>query len=472
MAFDVNQLIADARAARAQAEQAAIAAKQAADAKKATSKAINDVKLQVDSKYNYANTLKSTLDDIEGQLGVWATKIARDGKLSPVDQQEFDRLVNQYKSVDKSYSAASKEVNTILAKMPKGAEAEAAKDSFNKVPLNGTITGDGAPKPEPRDYAKEQSTAAATLITLKDSKRLELAKKLKEAGYNVPLTGVFNDRLVGAYQEAVGANAIRNQTLAQAKMPELNFDQFLAQKSTETAATGGTGGAGGISNYIYSPTEAKATINKIVTSLLGRDATDKEVASISKQLIAAQKANPGRTVNGVTTGRLDADQFVTDIIKGSKEFASKVQAKQDLTAQTIENTLKANGVPYKPDQVKAYADRVKNGEDINTIENEIRSIASFGQPDSVKKLLASGTDLETLYAPYKRIMASSLDLNPDTITLDDPTLRMAIGPDKEMSLYDYKKAIRQDSRWKYSQEANDEVTNMINQVKRDFGFMG
>jgi len=49
---------------------------------------------------------------------------------------------------------------------------------------------------------------------------------------------------------------------------------------------------------------------------------------------------------------------------------------------------------------------------------------------------------------------------------------MAIGPDKEMSTYDYKKAIRTDNRWKYSQEANDEVRNMVNQVKRDFGFMG
>jgi hypothetical protein len=41
-----------------------------------------------------------------------------------------------------------------------------------------------------------------------------------------------------------------------------------------------------------------------------------------------------------------------------------------------------------------------------------------------------------------------------------------------MSLYDYKKAIRNDSRWKYSEEANNEVSEMINQVKRDFGFMG
>jgi hypothetical protein len=86
--------------------------------------------------------------------------------------------------------------------------------------------------------------------------------------------------------------------------------------------------------------------------------------------------------------------------------------------------------------------------------------------------MESGTDLETIYTPYKSAMAASLGINPRTITLDDPTLRMAIGPDKEMSLYEYKKAIRQDNRWKFSQEANDEVTNMVNQVKRDFGFMG
>jgi hypothetical protein len=86
--------------------------------------------------------------------------------------------------------------------------------------------------------------------------------------------------------------------------------------------------------------------------------------------------------------------------------------------------------------------------------------------------MQAGTDLETIYAPYKRAMASSLDLPEDAITLDDKTLRAAIGPEKEMTLYEFNKAVRNDSRWKFSQEANEEVDSMINQVKRDFGFMG
>ena len=193
---------------------------------------------------------------------------------------------------------------------------------------------------------------------------------------------------------------------------------------------------------------------------------------MSAQLIKAQKNNPYKTVNGRTIGGLDVDQFLTDLIQATPEFANKKQAKQDLTTQGIESTMRANGLSIIPEQVKVYADRVKNGEDIKTINAQIREVAGRGQPADIKKMLADGTDLDTIYDPYRRLMASSLGITPDSITLDDPTLRMAIGPDKEMSLYDYKKAIRQDNRWKYSQEANDEVTNMINQVKRDFGFMG
>ena len=81
--------------------------------------------------------------------------------------------------------------------------------------------------------------------------------------------------------------------------------------------------------------------------------------------------------------------------------------------------------------------------------------------------------MSQVFAPYRQTMANILEIDdPNQIDLNDPTLRMAIGPDKEMSLYDYQKSIRKDNRWKYSQEANDEVTEMINQVKRDFGFMG
>lgn len=338
-----------------------------------------------------------------------------------------------------------------------------------------SVTGASVEEINKRLDKLNQNARELIFNKMKPEERINLARTLTAAGYKTPeLDGQFNDGLVANYKLALSnAKAWNNSNKELSGYTPVDLTGFLTYRTGLVNASGGAGsGAGGISNYIYSPTEAKSAISRVITSLLGREATDKEIASISKQLIAAQKANPGKTVNGVTTGRLDAEQFITDIIKGSKEFASKVQAKQDLTAQTIEGVAKANGLNLRPEELKTYADRVKNGEDIKTIENQIRAVAALGQPDAIKKLMEAGTDLETIYAPYKRTLATSLGLNPESITLDDPTLRMAIGPDKEMSLYDYKKAIRQDSRWKYSEEANNEVNDMINQVKRDFGFMG
>jgi hypothetical protein len=246
-------------------------------------------------------------------------------------------------------------------------------------------------------------------------------------------------------------------------------------------------------SYISSATQAKGDINKIFGDLLGRQASEKELKALTSILNDAQKKNPSKYVDGVTYGGLDKEQFLIDLVTTGKYDANpkaspiilsniakelnKYQSTiQQQGAIKIEDTLKgvadANGISLSQSQIDAYKSRLKAGEDINLLGNDIRKIASLGQPDAIKKLMESGTDLETIYTPYKSAMATSLGINPRTITLDDPTLRMAIGPDKEMSLYEYKKAIRQDNRWKYSQEANDEVTNMVNQVKRDFGFMG
>jgi hypothetical protein len=484
MAFDVDKLIADAQAARAAAEAQKAEADKAAAALKASKKANRNTTLVVENKLNYVNALSQSLADMEGKLSVYATSIGRGDTLGPGEQKEFDNLLKQYKSTDATYKKSVAEIDKTLANAPsptkveiKGGKAQIAPTAEEVAVTGKQATGDDATALSVDEINKrldaQAKNAREFIFGMKPEARKNLAATLTEAGYKTPeLNGEFNDLLINNYKMAIqGAKSWNTQNKQLSGYTPVDFTGFLTY-STRLKNAGGGGGTGGLSNYIYSPTEAKSAISKVVTSLLGREATDKEVSSIAKQLIAAQRANPGRTVNGVTTGRLDADQFITDIIKSGKEFASKVQAKQDLTAQSIEGVARANGLNLRPDELKTYSDRVKNGEDIKTIENQIRTVASLGQPDAIKKLMADGTDLETIYAPYKRTLATSLGLNPESITLDDPTLRMAIGPDKEMSLYDYKKAIRNDSRWKYSEEANNEVNDMINQVKRDFGFMG
>ena len=480
MAFDVDKLIADAKAARATAEAQKAEADKVAAALKASKKANQSTRLQVDDRLNYANALSQTLSDIEAKLVGYGTRLGRGDKLGPGEQKEFDTLVSQYESVNKNYNKTVKQVDSILAKAPsptnvevKGGKAQIAPTK-EEVAATGQTPAAPAPAGKPEDFAGMLTTATKFIKEMSGPERKLLAQSLNNSlNLNLPVSELVDPgSLLAAYKGAIaGAQARYNQF-----GDVLSVDQFLAQKKLENSvvnSAGGSGGGSGAFGNIYDPTQAKALISSVITTVLGREATAKEVSSLTAKLVDAQAKNPyKKNAQGMTVGGLNAEQFITDLVKATPEYSTKQQAKQDVTAQSISNVARANGLTLRPDEIKAYADRVKNGEDIKTIESQLRTVASLGQPDTIKKLMADGTDLETIYAPYKRTLATSLGLNPETITLDDPTLRMAIGPDKEMSLYDYKKAIRQDSRWKYSEEANNEVNDMINQVKRDFGFMG
>lgn len=110
--------------------------------------------------------------------------------------------------------------------------------------------------------------------------------------------------------------------------------------------------------------------------------------------------------------------------------------------------------------------------DINRIAQDVRKLAAIGQSDYVKDLLGQGYDLENIYAPYKERMSTVLELDPNTISLNDPTLRMGIGKEGDMNLYDFERALRQDSRWQYTSNARKDVADSALQVLRDFGFQG
>jgi AraC-like DNA-binding protein len=69
-------------------------------------------------------------------------------------------------------------------------------------------------------------------------------------------------------------------------------------------------------------------------------------------------------------------------------------------------------------------------------------------------------------------MANVLELNAEQINLNDPTLRSAISDKGETNLYDFQRQLRKDSRWQYTQNARQEVSDITLNVLRDFGFQG
>jgi hypothetical protein len=117
---------------------------------------------------------------------------------------------------------------------------------------------------------------------------------------------------------------------------------------------------------------------------------------------------------------------------------------------------------------------IANGDiDINRVKQDARKLAAQGQPQYVRDLLSQGYNLSQVFAPYRKTMANILEIgDPDQIDLNDPLLRSAITDKGDMNLYDFRKALRQDSRWQYTAQAKEDVSTAALQVLRDFGFQG
>ena len=111
--------------------------------------------------------------------------------------------------------------------------------------------------------------------------------------------------------------------------------------------------------------------------------------------------------------------------------------------------------------------------DINRVVEDARKLAMQGQPTYVRDLLAQGYTLKQVLAPYRQTMANVLEIqDPEEISLNDPLLRSAITDKGDMNMYEFKKALRRDNRWQYTEQARADVSNAALGVLRDFGFQG
>jgi hypothetical protein len=342
--------------------------------------------------------------------------------------------------------------------------------------------------------AEDQKTAVAfgqIKEQLADPKNKDLLitvqKNLaKNFGYKGPTNGVWSID----FQNAL-TNVAEDRVSLPKSLQGADLLRFIAAPSVEFKPSGtGTGGTGGPSTTeyptIFSPTDATKAINDTFEAELGRPATAAEMKELKPLLLDAQKNNPARYVTKIVNGKkvvtqttgLDVGTFLLSTIKKmpaiKAEIDQRLGGKKSLTLQDLQKTATANGLDLAVfgDDINNWVKRVDNGEDIDIFKNLIRQTAKIGLPDKVGKLLDEGVDLNAVYSPYKNLMAKVLEIDAGSIKLDDPTLRAAIGPDKEMPIYEFERALRKDARWQYTDTARQEVSDVALGVLRDFGFTG
>jgi hypothetical protein len=209
--------------------------------------------------------------------------------------------------------------------------------------------------------------------------------------------------------------------------------------------------------------------------------TDAQAQSIAQKIYDGNLEDDPLAINALIVPFIGRTTSIVG--NGLKTTGFGGQALQNY--QTLQGIAKANGFALKDilpnisaitaggDLETAVLRGLADGSiDINRVAQDARMLASQGQPQYVRNLLNQGYDLEAVYAPYRQTMAATLELDPNTIDLNDPTLRSAITDKGDINLYDFKKNLRKDNRWQYTSDAREEVGNSALKVLQDFGFQG
>jgi hypothetical protein len=216
------------------------------------------------------------------------------------------------------------------------------------------------------------------------------------------------------------------------------------------------------STYARGLASAKAYIESVASGLTGTMSPERLDAFVKRMYDSGNDKDPN-IINRELSSLIS--------YKPGTQLGGAIGA--DLT--TLRATARANGFDLDTQfgsNINDWLQRLARGESIETFKNTIRGAAKLGLPDKVASLLDQGLDIKDIYAPYRNVMASVLEIAPDSIGLDDKTLRMAIGPEKEMSIYDFQRTLRKDPRWQYTNNAREEASTAVLGVLRDFGFQG
>jgi len=387
---------------------------------------------------------------------------------------------------------------------PKPYQEPVVKTDTKGVQTGGKVTGTQEGQAQEPDFVQDINNDIITAgryiaQDLDDNGRRVLATELNRAyGLKLPVTGVYSPELKNAYIKALTDRLVRSIDFDR----NISTEEFLVIAAKEGTYKGKDGGPK-VGTTISPRANDTAYINAAFKQVgLNREATSEEIDSLTKVLNDAESRFRTTISGGVKKDLLgDRTQFIANLIKtgkytdpntgkpikgltkevkkaakivgGLQKTAETLKADtRSLTIQSIQGVANSNGVTLSPQQLEQYALDVQNGKDVKVIQNQIRTLAGLGMPENVRKLLGEGVDLDTIYSPYRQAMASILEINPNTITLTDPTLRSAIGQQGEVSLYDFQRQLRKDPRWQYTNNAREEVSTAALQVLRDFGFQG
>ena len=141
----------------------------------------------------------------------------------------------------------------------------------------------------PQTKQETESGLVQTYRNMSPAMRQALAQQLKDAGYGNPVTSAFNIRVREAFLNA--SRDLNDEIVTRFQQDPAFFDNnkydlttFLKEQSNAGAGAGGKGPTTVRYKQELRPEAVKATINEVFMDVLGRGASEEEVAKYTERI--------------------------------------------------------------------------------------------------------------------------------------------------------------------------------------------
>ena len=175
-----------------------------------------------------------------------------------------------------------------------------------------------------------------------------------------------------------------------------------------------------------------------------------------------------------------AGSFDTTTIRPQIARSGKIDFAKGAAAEQL-NTLKelagSYGMQYDQGWYNTAATNVLTGkDDIETYKQYVKDQAKSKFPTLVAQL-DQGFTVRQLASPYVQTMSNILEIDPNTIGLNDVYVNQALtglndkGEPSTKPLWQFEQDLRKDPRWNYTKNAQDSLMNTTRKVLQDFGLV-
>lgn len=286
-------------------------------------------------------------------------------------------------------------------------------------------------------------------------------------------------------KNASAANSAWNKILDGYSLSEnrqKGFDTWFAEEVNLSQDLQGLGDGTStlLQPSITSKEDAYDYFNSLMRDYVGMDADSKDFNQYYKELNKLEKSKVAKqkTIRSGTTTTQIVTPGVTN--EDREELALNYVSKY-IDAKGIENAGGAIGanlrdirrlasdynVSLSDSEVRQYAlNGLRDKNAIETIKTKIQNTAK-AMYQNLSPFIDQGLTVKDIASQYINRMANVLEINPETIKLDNRYVQNALTTLPNFT--DFNKMLRNSPQWEYTNNAREEAAGYANKILQDFG---